>query len=196
MPVPPDAAFAKVAYEVKSNTARRNPCRYGSPAMTVVFLLTKVERCSGLMSREVDSHSRGGQSGDFRHRIVILQSVNITSRYSRSGRCMVTKCANSACGTPFLRLRTGRLFLVDTLRTRAQANAGTAAVTTWCPEYFWLCGECSLTMEVTVDQDGSVVIAPRRLSPSLPDLLANESGMLRRAIPDEQPITKHPRLPW
>ena len=72
---------------------------------------------------------------------------------------MTAKCANSACGTPFIYLRGGQLFLVDFVA--AQSKSGPASPTR-APEYFWLCSDCSRTMHVTSDQTGAVLVEPKR----------------------------------
>ena len=75
---------------------------------------------------------------------------------------MVSKCLNPACNKPFRVFRTGTLFLVDDPRVPGQLNSPAfAGNTIRRPEYFWLCGECSSTMEVSVDRDGSVGVARR-----------------------------------
>jgi len=65
--------------------------------------------------------------------------------------------------------------LIDTpprILLEAYAEAGTVN-TMRKPEYFWLCGECSLTMEVAVDRNGSVVIA----TPARPGLSPHQTAM-------------------
>jgi hypothetical protein len=50
---------------------------------------------------------------------------------------MLSHCANPQCRKPFLRLREGRLFLVQRQSATEQGS------TTQQVEHFWLCGQCS-----------------------------------------------------
>jgi hypothetical protein len=70
---------------------------------------------------------------------------------------MTTHCANSECGTPFRYFRSGKIFLIDFM-----AN-GTATRHSRDMEYFWLCGNCSIKMRVTVDALGNMIL--ERLEP-------------------------------
>lgn len=67
---------------------------------------------------------------------------------------MTTKCANPACDNPFHYFRSGKIYLID------MANAGGAARSNGVHEveYFWLCGDCSQTMRVTLDGQGMVKV--------------------------------------
>jgi hypothetical protein len=65
---------------------------------------------------------------------------------------MTTQCANSHCGTRFRYFRSGKIFLID-----FKAN-GTVAGHGRDMEYFWLCGECSKKMRVTVDSNGDAIL--------------------------------------
>lgn len=68
---------------------------------------------------------------------------------------MTTKCANPACTSPFHYFRSGKIFLIDV----AAWNGGSRPPNTPRDiEYFWLCGDCSQTMQVTLDQNGCVVV--------------------------------------
>ena len=71
---------------------------------------------------------------------------------------MTAKCANPTCGTPFLYLRGGQLFLVNF--TAAQSKSGPAS-SARTQEYFWLCEDCSRTMHVTGGKGGSVLVEPK-----------------------------------
>jgi hypothetical protein len=75
---------------------------------------------------------------------------------------MTTHCANSECGTPFRYFRSGKIFLID-----FKAN-GTATRHGRDMEYFWLCGNCSAKMRVTVDPSGNSILEQLALSASAP----------------------------
>jgi hypothetical protein len=61
---------------------------------------------------------------------------------------MLSHCANSDCSKPFLKLREGKLFLVETIAVTAPAvlNARTDVPQRKPPkrvEHFWLCDDCA-----------------------------------------------------
>lgn len=60
---------------------------------------------------------------------------------------MLSHCANSQCSKPFLRLREGRLFLVETSSAEpATLDKRAAAPQRKAPKHverFWLCDECA-----------------------------------------------------
>ncbi len=70
---------------------------------------------------------------------------------------MLSKCANPQCSEPFIYLRDGRLFQIDT-------GAGPQLVTDGkLPhriEYFWLCGQCALSMTLAFERGKGVVTVP------------------------------------
>jgi hypothetical protein len=74
---------------------------------------------------------------------------------------MTTHCANSECGTPFRYFRSGKIFLID-----FKAN-GTVTSPSRDMEYFWLCGNCSPKMRVTVDPRGNAILEHLALSASV-----------------------------
>jgi hypothetical protein len=65
---------------------------------------------------------------------------------------MTTHCANPACRTPFRYFRSGKVFLIDFKSARAPLNP------TRDMEYFWLCGNCSLKMRVSVNPEGNIIL--------------------------------------
>jgi hypothetical protein len=67
---------------------------------------------------------------------------------------MTAQCANSACAKPFRYFRSGKIYLIDA--GAAAILRGGAGIRDM--EYFWLCGECSATMHVTVDGNGAVIV--------------------------------------
>jgi hypothetical protein len=60
---------------------------------------------------------------------------------------MLSHCANSQCSKPFLRLREGRLFLVETSSVAPPVLAKRAAPpqrkSPKRVEHFWLCDQCA-----------------------------------------------------
>jgi hypothetical protein len=62
---------------------------------------------------------------------------------------MVNNCATPKCGKPLHYLREGRIFVFD-LPNKAAAVGGKKARHI---EHFWLCGECSRTLEMEQSTD-------------------------------------------
>lgn len=85
---------------------------------------------------------------------------------TRRPKPMLSRCANPQCGKPFLRLREGRLFLVETdgmpksgemtltpsMRARQQQRV----------ERYWLCDECAARWTLVYDRQHGVSLAPLR----------------------------------
>src|ERR1700687_6327771 len=80
---------------------------------------------------------------------------------------MLSRCANSQCCKPFLRLRDGKLFLVETDRIN---KPGESAVPPFvrtrqqqrCVEHYWLCNDCATQFTLIYDRDHGVALAPLR----------------------------------
>ena len=80
---------------------------------------------------------------------------------------MLSRCANSQCCKPFLRLREGKLFLVETDRVN---KPGESAVPPFvrarqqqrCVEHYWLCDDCAQQWTLVYDRDRGVSLAPLR----------------------------------
>ncbi len=85
---------------------------------------------------------------------------------------MLSHCANLQCRKPFLRLRDGKLFLVETdrlpkpgetsvppfVRARQQARQ---------VEHYWLCDDCASQWTLVYDQEQGVSLMPlKRLAAS------------------------------
>lgn len=78
---------------------------------------------------------------------------------------MLSQCANSQCARPFLRLREGKLFLVETDRltkpgepvappfVRARKHQRRV-------EHFWLCDDCAEHYTLIYDRERGVALAP------------------------------------
>lgn len=63
---------------------------------------------------------------------------------------MVARCSNPACSASFRHLKEGRLFRLETDPTLRSSNVTPA-------EYFWLCGFCSSTMTLRLNEEGIVL---------------------------------------
>ena len=81
---------------------------------------------------------------------------------------MLAKCANPACTAPFLYLREGKLYQIETespAGTREQ-NQGVKTNGERRParrlEFFWLCGRCARRMTLSFEHGGGVVVVPIR----------------------------------
>ena len=80
---------------------------------------------------------------------------------------MLSRCANSECSKPFLRLREGKLFLVETgnLKRPGQYRAdGLVRSRELQPHIhrFWLCDECAIHWTLIYDLEQGVQLAPLR----------------------------------
>lgn len=91
---------------------------------------------------------------------------------------MLSQCANASCSKPFLRLREGKLFLVETDRL---AKPGEAAVPPFVRarqqqrhvEHYWLCDECAALWTLIYDRERGVALAPlRRATASVPAVVS------------------------
>jgi hypothetical protein len=80
---------------------------------------------------------------------------------------MLSQCANQKCSKPFLRLREGKLFLVETERL---TKPGQSAVPPFvrarqqqrCVEHYWLCDDCAQQWTLVYDRERGVALAPLR----------------------------------
>lgn len=80
---------------------------------------------------------------------------------------MLSQCANSRCSKPFLRLRDGKLFLVETDRlTKPGESVAPPFVRARRQqrhvEHFWLCDECALHWTLIYDRERGVTLAQLR----------------------------------
>jgi hypothetical protein len=83
------------------------------------------------------------------------------------GEQMLSCCANSECAKPFLKLREGKLFLVETDRL---AKPGQSAVPPFVRarqqqrvvEHYWLCDDCAAQWTLIYDREHGVALAPLR----------------------------------
>lgn len=92
--------------------------------------------------------------------MVNLSRPNLQAQFTP----MIAKCANPSCSVPFHYMREGRLFRMEF--DAEPAVPGPALVGALRParriEHFWLCGACSATLTLIVN-DGKVETA--RLDP-------------------------------
>jgi hypothetical protein len=80
---------------------------------------------------------------------------------------MLSHCANSQCSKPFLRLREGKLFLVETDRPIKPGDSPSppfvrARQQQREVEHYWLCDNCALEWTLIYDPDRGVALAPLR----------------------------------
>lgn len=80
---------------------------------------------------------------------------------------MLSQCANAKCGKPFLRLREGKLFLVETERMQKPGEPTAppfirARQTQRQVEHYWLCDDCATQWTLTYDRERGVALTPVR----------------------------------
>jgi hypothetical protein len=78
---------------------------------------------------------------------------------------MLSHCANSECHKPFLRLREGKLFLVETDRLTKPGMPSVPPFTRARQpqrqvEHYWLCDECASEWTLIYDRERGVALAP------------------------------------
>ena len=95
---------------------------------------------------------------------------------------MLSHCANAECHKPFIRLREGKLFLVE---TELLMKPGTPSVPPFMRarqqprqvEHYWLCDECAAQWTLVYDRERGVALAPlKRAVTSVPPTVA-QSGV-------------------
>ena len=92
---------------------------------------------------------------------------------------MLSHCANTRCHKPFLRLREGKLFLVETDRLTKPGAPSTppfvrARQQQRQVEHYWLCDECAAHWTLVYDRERGVALAP--LKSSAPSMAAVAQG--------------------
>jgi hypothetical protein len=80
---------------------------------------------------------------------------------------MLSQCANSQCGKPFLKLREGKLFLVETDRVAKPGESVSppfvrARQPQRLVEHFWLCDECAPHWTLIYDGERGITLVPLR----------------------------------
>ncbi|MBZ5678771.1 MAG: hypothetical protein LAO24_01560 [Acidobacteriia bacterium] len=96
---------------------------------------------------------------------------------------MLSQCANSQCSRPFLRLREGKLFLVETGRPGKLGHCkadGVFPAREVQPriERFWLCDQCAKQWTLIYDREQGILLAPLRK----PVVSAPVTGVPSRAM--------------
>ena len=80
---------------------------------------------------------------------------------------MLSQCANPQCSKPFLRLRDGKLFLVETERPAKPGEPLSPSFAGgWRSprhvEYYWLCDDCAAQWTLIYDRERGIALAPLR----------------------------------
>jgi hypothetical protein len=80
---------------------------------------------------------------------------------------MLSRCANGSCSKPFLRLRDGKLFLVETDRVTKPGEPAAppfirAKQQKRLVEHYWLCADCAMQWTLIYDRKNGVALAPLR----------------------------------
>lgn len=80
---------------------------------------------------------------------------------------MLSRCANSQCGKPFLKLRDGKLFLVETDRVTKPGEPSAppfvrARQQQRCVEHYWLCDDCAAQWTLIYDREHGIKLSPLR----------------------------------
>jgi len=80
---------------------------------------------------------------------------------------MLSHCANSRCSKPFLKLREGKLFLVETSRLTKPGESASppfirARKQRRRVEHYWLCDACAAQWTLVYEGDQGVELAPLR----------------------------------
>jgi hypothetical protein len=93
---------------------------------------------------------------------------------------MLSHCANSRCSTPFLRLRQGKLFLVET-EFAAKSGEMTGPASPHMRrrprriERYWLCDQCAESWTLVHERSQGIVLVPLpRQSPGATQEMARE----------------------
>jgi hypothetical protein len=87
---------------------------------------------------------------------------------------MLSQCTNPQCSKPFLKLREGKLFLVEKEFSFKSAESSTStSVPARKPprrfEHFWLCSDCAAQWTLIHDREHGIGLAPlRRPVPGVP----------------------------
>ncbi len=80
---------------------------------------------------------------------------------------MLSRCANNQCGKPFLKLRDGKLFLVETERVRKPGESVSppfvrARQHPRNVEHYWLCDDCAAQWTLAYDRERGIALVPIR----------------------------------
>ncbi len=89
---------------------------------------------------------------------------------------MLSRCANKQCCKPFLKLRDGKLFLVETERVRKPGESVSppfvrARQHQRSVEHYWLCDDCATQWTLVYDRENGIALAPlRRPASAAPEI--------------------------
>jgi len=79
---------------------------------------------------------------------------------------MLSRCANDQCSKPFLKLREGKLFLVETEQLTKPGTSAPPFVRARkqqrIVEHYWLCDECAAHWTLVCDRERGLSLAPLR----------------------------------
>ena len=94
---------------------------------------------------------------------------------------MLSHCANAQCSKPFLRLREGKLFLVETGRPKPR-DMESVGFPHRQPhrhvERYWLCDECAAVWTLIYDREQGIRLMPLpRPAASVPAAIAAKWGV-------------------
>lgn len=94
---------------------------------------------------------------------------------------MLSQCANPRCGKPFLKLREGKLFLVETNRLSKPGESVSppfvrARQKQRVVEHFWLCDDCAELWTLMYDGKTGIALAPLRRPVAKVAAAATDSG--------------------
>jgi hypothetical protein len=94
---------------------------------------------------------------------------------------MLSHCANAQCSKPFLRLREGKLFLVETGRAKpgdSEAPPFLHRQPQRHVERYWLCDQCAAVWTLIHDKEQGIRLTPLpRPAASVPAAMAAKWGI-------------------
>jgi hypothetical protein len=78
---------------------------------------------------------------------------------------MLSHCANPQCSRPFLQLRQGKLFTVETEKSTECGNLPSPASSKLRQrprrvERYWLCPQCAQVLTLAHDRDSGIALVP------------------------------------
>jgi len=94
----------------------------------------------------------------------MLCAFNLSGRKIQQKRrldqLMLHKCANPACGAPFLSLRHGKLFLAETFSSDVSPVYNGNQRKLHRREHFWLCDACAAHFTLRFDSNLGMLTVP------------------------------------
>ena len=97
----------------------------------------------------------------------LIQSAHLDGEHGKGSQVMLSRCANSQCSKPFLKLREGKLFLVETQRLPKTGESLPPSLVRARQqqrhvEHYWLCSECAAQWTLIYERERGIVLAPLR----------------------------------